>query len=715
MKLDRLILKDFLSFDEFDYSFESKPLLVQGLNLTEDEQETNGTGKSGLQTGIEQCITASNSRGVNDSELITYGKKQSRIQLFASCDYRKERLHIDWCINLKDSNTLKLKTQKYGSDEWTNVSFSNVNDGKTKISDWFAISKEDLFNYFIINNTRFKSFFKSSNTEKVALINRFSDASIVQGLEEINTTELDEQISSLRVLANSVLGKIELTEENLLAEENRDLDQELEDKSEELDEEIEEINTEISTLKTKIKNKELSKPITQNCIDELKLQEKPNSLKKEQIEKSIREINLELTTSSKMVLSAKTLLGEFKEVDFKSKRDLLEEDKLTKKEKLELLKKAKSEKDTLYTKVLTFIQGIEVKLGGVITCPKCQHEFILDGNLEALRVKKKSALELKEKSLTAVEQQQSLIDSVLSSISELEESVSQINNEEKLSNEDKNKLSVSLNQCTRSLNEIQSKLDREELNLNSLALTEKKRVGEITTLEKELEQIDVQVKSIEDQIKLEKKKIKLIEENKKNLVVTKNEELISKLESDIVTFKKQLSVHQLNLLQKEKELFNKKQWILNFKQFRMFLANKSLGVMEYHCNRYLQGMNSDLVVKIEGFKVRADGTIKEEINATIIRNVERSFSSFSGGERGRLLFSSILANRFMINETHPYGGLDFLAIDEVFEGVDSKGIVSLIESAKLLSIPVLLITHIALKESSDVLTLVKENGISYIK
>jgi len=715
MRLDRLILKDFLSFDELDYSFEAKPLLVQGINLTDDEQETNGTGKSGLQTGIEQCITASNSRGVNDSELITYGKKQANIQLFASCDYRKERLHIDWSINLKDSNTLRLKIQKYGSESWEPVSFSSVNDGKNKISDWFAISKEDLFNYFIINNTRFKSFFKSSNTEKVALINRFSDASIVQGLEEIDTTELDEQISGLRTLAGTVVGKIELTEENLKTEQERDLELELEEKTEELDEEIEEVRLSIVTLENSIKTKESSKPITQKRIDELKLEEKANSTKKVEIETSIQKISTELQISSKSVQSAKDLLDKFKDIDFKSKRDLLEKDKLTEKEKLELLKVAKKEKDTLYTKVLTFIQGLEVKLGGAIVCPNCQHEFILDGDLETLKTKKKGALELKEKSFISVEEQQGFIDSVSKTIQELETNISSINSEEKQSNEDKNKLSVSLNQCTKSLNEIQTKLDSENLKLKSLELTEKKRIADIVTLEEELKQVDVQVKNVKSEIKLKEKEITLIEESKKTLEVSINTELIKKLEDDLVMYKKQLSTHQLNLLQKETELTNKKLWIQNFKQFRMYLANKSLGVMEYHCNRYLQGMNSDLVVKIEGFKVKADGTIKEEINAIIIRNIERTFSSFSGGERGRLLFSSILANRFMINETHPYGGLDFLAIDEVFEGVDSAGIVSLIESAKLLSIPVLLITHIALKESSDVLTLVKENGISYIK
>ena len=56
MRLTRLVLKDFISYEDLDYMFESKPLLVQGINLTDDGQKTNGVGKSVIPTAIEQCI-----------------------------------------------------------------------------------------------------------------------------------------------------------------------------------------------------------------------------------------------------------------------------------------------------------------------------------------------------------------------------------------------------------------------------------------------------------------------------------------------------------------------------------------------------------------------------------------------------------------------------------------------------------------------------------
>ena len=59
MKLEKLIAKDFLTYQSLEYDFVNRPLLIQGRNLTDEGQDSNGSGKSGLQTMIEFCITAS--------------------------------------------------------------------------------------------------------------------------------------------------------------------------------------------------------------------------------------------------------------------------------------------------------------------------------------------------------------------------------------------------------------------------------------------------------------------------------------------------------------------------------------------------------------------------------------------------------------------------------------------------------------------------------
>lgn len=715
MRLTRLVLKDFISYEDLDYMFESKPLLVQGVNLTDDGQKTNGVGKSVIPTAVEQLITGTNSRGVLDSELITYGKNQSIIQLFAECDVRKERIHIENVINLKNSNQFIVKTQQYGSDSWKPADYSTAPEGKKFVSDWFAISKEDLFNYFIINNTRFKSFFKSSNTEKVALINRFSDASIVQGIEVIDLTKLEEEKTGHKTLFDGVLGKIEHVEESIKLEKERDFKTELQEKIEELDEEIDEVEEEISELRQDIKDNNFSKPAYLEKIKTLKEQESVNKASKLSIEKEVKSISKEVEESLKKVEEAKTLVDNFKVVDFKSEKEVFEKSKTAEKLVETTLKTEKEQKEELKKKVLKLANDLEIKLSGVITCPNCSHKFLLDDDLEKLESKQKETLVLKKKVEDILVTKEESIKTVLGKISKIEENISSINTRQSKWNEDKNTLSTSFNSCTESLNKIKAKLSSKEIELKTLKLKEDTRISNIKTEEGKLEKIDTDNSSIENSINLKKEKIELIKTKKQQLKLGDNKEQLAKLNKELEEYKKQLVIHQKNVTESQEKLDNKKEWIVRFKQFRMYLANQSLGVIEYHCNRYLLEMGSDLTIKIEGFKVLADSTIKEEITCKIVRNIERNFNSFSGGERGRLLFASILANRFMINETHPYGGLDFLAIDEVFEGVDSEGLISLIESAKLLSIPVLLITHVSVEEDDNVLTIVKENGVSKIR
>ena len=247
MKLKKIILENFLTYEELEYSFQDKALLVQGVNLTDKNQKSNGSGKSAIQTGIEFALTASNSRGVNDKELVTYGFDKSKVKLFIECQSRKEILEIDWTIKTKGSNLLSLKLNE------KELSFSNVNDGKKQILDWLGISKEDLFNYFIINSTRFKSFFGSSNREKVDLINRFSDSSIIDGLEKIDNSKLEEEKENVEISINKIKGGVDAIKEQIEEAKNFDFTKELEDTKTDIMGEVSENNFFIDELK-KLRN-----------------------------------------------------------------------------------------------------------------------------------------------------------------------------------------------------------------------------------------------------------------------------------------------------------------------------------------------------------------------------------------------------------------------------------------------------------------------------
>tara|TARA_R110000782_G_scaffold66507_5_gene134828 strand:+ start:436 stop:2607 length:2172 start_codon:yes stop_codon:yes gene_type:complete len=719
MNLDRLILKNFLTYEYLEHEFEKRPLLVQGLNLTDDKQKTNGTGKSGMQTGIEFCITASNSRDVKDAELVTYDKKEANAQLFASCDMRKQHLHIDWTIKVKGSNSLALKTKQYGSDEWTNVSFSNVNDGKKYIIEWFAISKEDLFNYYIINKTRFKSFFKSSNKEKVDLINRFSDASIIEGLEKIDILHLEVDFKSIEMKIANTEGKIELIQDRIQLEAERNLEDELnEDKSDYLLE-IEANEESILEVERTISNKTLQiKTIKDDEIKGVEQDKKTAAKDKLDIEEEIMRSAQQIEVIKKEQAVAQDLVDEFVSTDWAAERSDFEFDIKQDQKDLKLFNEKADKLEVQHTKIQEFVQKVKVILSGEIACPKCSHKFLLDEDVDLDEQKEKhaTALQLKVKLDAARDANKTTIDNQKKGISDLEKQISAINKKQEAESESKGLLI----QAVTTIHKKAIAADRSNLQLEQeLRLTNEEASEYDTQIEKckyKIANLKIEITNCKTEITNFKFAIKGYRAEIANMTVGNNEEAIKVLQSDLVELEGILKGHREVLIEVGNQIYEANQWMNNFKQFRTFLANQSLDIIEYHCNRYLAEMGSDLRVKMEGFKMLANGTIKDDITAKIIRDRERSFSSFSGGEQGRLLFASILANRHMINETHPYGGLDFLSIDEVFEGVDSIGLKHLIKSAKTLNIPVMIITHVTDEDTSgDVITIVKENGVSTIQ
>jgi exonuclease SbcC len=357
-----------------------------------------------------------------------------------------------------------------------------------------------------------------------------------------------------------------------------------------------------------------------------------------------------------------------------------------------------SELDNKSLKVNKLIKELNVELSGSITCPSCAHEFVLDckhGTLDQVKNKLQQATTIESTIKNKEQTHKDKIKDIQEIIDSLDNKIVSISKERDLESKDRQELVNNLN----------------DINSQSILLSKK-----INKLDSRLLEHKTDISDCKADIKKFDLKIDGFKQEIKNIGSNTSKVNTSALEASLLTLNKEKTNLESNLLQKGDEIYLNNQWANNFKQFRMHLANQSLEAIEFHMNRYLVGMQSDLKVKLEGFKMLANGTFKDEITAKIIRTVERTFSSFSGGEQGRLLFAAILANRHMINQTHPYGGLDFLSIDEVFEGVDSLGLKKLVQSAKKLNVAVMIITHVTDEEvNDDILLIEKINGISYVK
>ena len=231
MKLKSLKLKNFLSFETLEHTFRDSPVLIQGRNLTEiDSKETNGAGKSTMEAAIAYALMATPLRKqVLDRDLIRWGEQEAEITLEIHCPVRKQILTIYRKLSLKGSAKLELYLTPDGNKIGSAVSFSTVNDGNRYILDWIGISAEDLKSFYILNKENYRSFLSSSNTDKLALINRFIKADGLDNADEVikrRKQPLEEALKKAEGNVLGIQGEIRAYEGQLAQERERNLEQE---------------------------------------------------------------------------------------------------------------------------------------------------------------------------------------------------------------------------------------------------------------------------------------------------------------------------------------------------------------------------------------------------------------------------------------------------------------------------------------------------------
>lgn len=666
MQPRRLILRNFGPFSSLKYDFVNESIAIIGENRTQDDQLSNGSGKSSISQGLFYGIYGVNLRGVLDKKLIREGEDSAYICVQIHCPIRKQILSIEREIRTKGSSTLKLELIDEDESKLTPVTCATVNDGNKFIANWIEISAEDAKSYYIVSKGNYKSFFNSSNTEKLALISRFINFASIDKTKDIITERLDELNEVKRGYENeksSFEGKLSAYEEQL----NFILEEDLEKKR---NDEISGLTYLINVYDDNIKEK-------QNSISNFEKSKIAKERQKEDIAKLRKSVEKELEE-----LEDNSFQDTYKEID----------------EDLSLYKKQKEDEESKLNKstqrvrsIKKTIDSIEMKLAGVITCPNCHHEFLLknDESVDDLKTEKK----LSESALKEETRKKGLIDK---SIEELDSIIDEYLSLKKETQAEEKKIidqQISIRNKLKTLSsqyyEIDESIVKIESNINKLK------------------------EQIADNEQLKVHKLKLIDELKTTPLKKKD---TSHLEENIKNFENEIESKDKEILQVNDRIFKVQQWTTRFKDFKMYLALEQLKNIQFSANDILKRMGSDLRIMIEGFKKGANGKVKDEITPYVFRNEMESFFYYSGGEQARCEIALILALQTMINTTKQYGGMNFLFIDEVLESADSLGIENIISSISFLKQPILVVTHVPkLNEEIRQLKVIKENGISRLE
>ena len=670
MELTHIKARNFQSFKELHYEFRNGfPVLITGENLTDDGQESNGSGKSVLMTGPEFCILHTTSKKVNDKDLVYWyeGADTAEIELGIWCPVRKETMLIERRLSLKQGGSAQLSVNgvvRYAFGD------KMVDAIDKYIIEWIGISKEDLQNFFILSKFKYTSFFAASNTALIQLIGRFSNSSIIAGIDKDVLAEADsmtETKSALDDQRNRLYGMIDVHRANVQAELTADRDKLVEEKLAEIDAKIIDLGQQAI-----------------HCHTQIGLENDVLMAAREKIVEHVEKMGTVGLQLRKLDKEAPRFDAEYAKVDLRLAEARAKKDK--EEERLKGLSESNHE-------VLLTLQDIDRNLKGSTKCPACGHEFVI--GREDVDV---------EEERQALEQANSLLSTLGKSIEKAREDLAAFQPELRGLNADRMRLEAEENEMRSLKRSIQASIDAIDRDKHALDATILTIEGRIAGHRATIEQCEARARSLAD--------------SKAGVTADSfdNTAKVKAIEGEIRKCEKELVQVDKSVAEIDDKIFEVKQWAFAFKEFQQYLSVKALKVLQGYANKFLSDIRSDLRVVLEGFKIKADGNLSDKITAYIIRNGEqKEFGNFSGGERVRLEAAMILTIQNAINSTNRFGGLNYLSIDEIFESADRLGISTLTSSLSRLGRTILLTTHIpGSNYECDTIKIVKVDNTSHI-
>lgn len=205
-----------MSFSNIELSLDSKCYVIQGRNEDNKGQQSNGAGKTSLLdiiavgllgqslTGrdLKKCVNRYSGESSFTVELQLKGEHSLSITRTVYNNTRSQELVLKFDDKPVEGVPSKSGVH-YGVD---------VKGGNAWILQILGISKEDLLNYFLISRLSYKGFLSSNNTDKIAVISRFSNASLVDKAIislEVSRNEVDDVMRQDEIDISNLEGQIQ--------------------------------------------------------------------------------------------------------------------------------------------------------------------------------------------------------------------------------------------------------------------------------------------------------------------------------------------------------------------------------------------------------------------------------------------------------------------------------------------------------------------------
>ena len=643
-----LRMKDFQSFAEEEYIFkEGAAFSIEGENMTDDGQKSNGSGKSAFADAIYYLLLGTSSTGKKDGELVRWGQPYAELYLKLE-KASGGALEIMRKIYSAKSKSAEISIIIEGKD--AHDRYSSVMEGNRLILELLGLSADDLRTYFLISRERFVSFFDSPDSAKRNLLARFSSIDRLITLQE---TLKDEQESLARL-------------------------KEEEDKAVALDE------ARLSVYREK--EAEIQKP----DIEEMKraYQERIAQIDKEtdSIENQYADAEEKcrnLREESEVYARAVRRLERLDYAEAISKIDSQLESYNTKKRSL--IDEGNSIMDEI-SDLRTESAPLKTAIAGAVKCPSCGFKFNPSSDINI-----SDARSLLEETEAAVAEMKKTYEAKIAKAQRIIESYEY----------------KELKSCKDNLLNRRGICNGKITAYKNLARDVQ---SQASILSNKLVRFNEQAARLAVEREILKAKIANAENDNSWLEEKQN------VQSKIKSIERTRDESRAESERYEVQIERIMRWRERLQQFYIYLTNTALKAIEDRCNMFLQKIGSDLIIRLDGYRTLSTGKIKDNITAQISRGLKDDigYRSFSGGERGRLVFATILALQDMVN-SESSEGLDLLMIDEVLDQVDAEGMKMFLRSIQDLNRTIFLISQVRTEaDESDILLVRKEKGTSYI-
>ena len=768
-KLNKIAARNLCAFRELSYTLhQGVTTLIFGDNRDNESQRSNGSGKSALLECIAIGVTGSPLRKIKNEEIINDTADECYVMLEFSNTSYNEVFTVERELYRKGASQVHCSIERDGKPIDTDEAVQHSVDAYGKyILEKLGITRDELFNNFVLSKHKYEDFLSCSDKEKKEIINRFSNGIVVdEAIEKVleDIAPIETRLRDAELELSGVDGRIAMLTEQMEKEENSKEEcarskaeriaaieqtitgkrafirekkleltslsnartdilqtdteiQGLENSDEPLDDILEQVKIMVSAYGTLTDWNEVieSKKIQLSSVEKNLANHQTNQ--KNATDKQARLTDAYTALESEYALFTK---------QYQTRNEVVEEELKSLGIKLHNLSRTGEELRTKRRNLSAAVESLKNKLAGTITCPACKHQFLV-ADKEFDVIAGQQELSKKQHSLVLIGNE----------IAEAEQHCITVEKQQRTITADRQAIRQKNDEWQQRLSTAGKDLQTATFELETMSRKEKQIRETIISLQKDIE--GVRRKIFDEAFELidaayrtnERKKLTINDE------VTAAESSIETLRATIVEISnsspdeiiESLRASLKNYRKKSEEILNAKDKIeqtlkqlqeqeQRFNQFKSYLANTKIEALSKITNEFLASIGSDIRIQFSGYTVLKTGKLREKISVTLVRDGVDcgSFGKFSEGEKARVNLSSILAMQKLVNRNcEGDKGLDLLVLDEILAAVDEEGNMKMFESLNRLGITALVVSHGHVSEAyPHTLVIRKEHGESRI-